>query len=233
MESNMKQLFILTFLFFGIGCATQAQQIGDSQKKISINMTASEAVEADLVIFNININAEGKSPQEAFQIHKQREEVLAGLLKKFDIKEEDIKFLPVRMNKRYSNDRNNQITVTNQQVSVTFRDFDIYEEIQLTLIENNFDNFNGSFSSTMISEGKEKALVSAIQAAKEKATLIASASGVDLGTIINISYSDYTVTPRSSSGRFDLMEQSSASMMDYNQIVNVTATISIEFSIAD
>lgn len=230
----MKQLFILSLLIFGMGCATQAQQISDSQKKISINMTASEAVEANLIIFNININAEGKSPQAAFEIHKQREELLASLLKEFDIKDEQIRFQPVRMSKRYHNDRNSQITVTNQQVSVTFSDFDIYEKIQLTLIENSFDNFNGNFSSTNIAEGKDKALIAAIQAAKEKAQLIAKASGVELGAVITISYSDYTVTPRSSMARYDMaMEASAPSMMDFEQVVTVTANISIEFSIGN
>lgn len=232
MESNMKKIFILSILIFGMGCTTQARQLTD-QKKISINMTASETVEADLIIFNININAEGKSPQAAFELHKQREELLAGLLKEFDIKEENINFQPVQMNKRYTNDRNSLITATNQQVSVTFSDFGIYEQIQLTLIENNFDSFNGNFSSTKITEGKDKALSSAIQSAKEKATLIAEVSGVELGSIINISYSDYTVTPRSSMTRYDMItvEAAPASMMDFDQVVTITANISIEFSI--
>ncbi|MFV1885374.1 MAG: SIMPL domain-containing protein [Balneola sp.] len=229
----MKQLFILSLLIFGMGCAsTQARQSFEA-KKISINMTASEAVEADLIIFNINVNAEGKSPQAAFEIHKQREVLLASLLKEFDIKEEQIRFQPVRMSKRYHNDRNSQITVTNQQVSVTFSDFDIYEKIQLTLIENGFDNFNGNFSSTNIAEGKDKALISAIQSAKEKAKLIAKASGVEFGDVITISYSDYTVTPRSGRALYnmDMMEAASSSMMDFDQVVTVTANISIEFAI--
>ncbi|MBO6524865.1 MAG: SIMPL domain-containing protein [Balneolaceae bacterium] len=232
MESNMKQLFIITLLVFGMGCATQARQLTTGQEKISISMTATEAVEADLIIFNININAEAKSPQAVFGLHQQREELLASLLKEFDIEDENINFQPVRMNKRYTNDRNSQITVTNQQVSVTFNDFDIYERIQLTLIENNFDSFSGNFSSTKIAEGKDKALVAAIQSAKEKATLITEASGVELGGIINISYSDYTVTPSRSFGRNEMMAMdASSSMMDFDQVINVTANISIEFSI--
>lgn len=231
MESNMKQLFILSLLIFGMGCATQARQLTNNEK-ISINMTASEAVEADLIVFNININAEAKSPQAAFAQHQQREELLATLLKEFDIDEENIKFQPVRMNKRYTNDRNSQVTVTNQQVSVTFSDFNIYERIQLTLIENNFDSFNGNFSSTKILEGKDKALISAIQAAKEKASLIAEASGVDLGDIINISYSDYTVAPSRNFARNEMMTMdATSSMMDFDQVVNITANISIEFAI--
>lgn len=232
--TNMKQLFIILLFIFGLGCATNAQHLMNDQKKISINMTASEAIEADLLIFNITINAEGNTPRDAFNIHKQRETVLADLLKKYQITEEDINYQPIRINKRYTNNGKSQLSATTQQVSVTFSDFDIYDEIQLTLIENNFDNFNGSFSSTKIAGGKESALVSAIEAAKQKAQLIAKTSGVDLGDVITISYSDYTVTPykRAESSRLMSMDASS-SMMDFSQTISVTANISIEFAISN
>lgn len=230
----MKQLFVLTFFIFGMGCATHAQQLGSSPEKISISMTATEAVEADLIIFNININAEGDSPRSTFRTHKQREDILAALLKKFEIKEESIQFQPIRISKRYTNNGKSQLSQTNQQVSVTFSDFNIYEEIQLALIENNFDSFSGSFSSTSVAEGKEKALISAINAAKEKALLIAETSGVSLGSVINISYSDYTVSPVRSMARNEMMTMdASSSMMEFSQVVNVTANISIEFAISN
>ncbi len=228
----MKKLFIASLFIFGMGCATQAQQLTSSQKKISINMTATEMVEADLIIFNININAEGDTPRTAFALHKERESVLADLLKNFKIENENIHFQPIRINKRYTNNGKSQLSATNQQVSVTFSDFTTYEDIQLTLIENNFDSFSGNFSSTKLEQGKEIALIAAIEAAKEKAQLIAKASGVSLGNVVNISYSDYVVTPfqAKESGRLMSMDASS-SMMDFSQVVNVTASISIEFSI--
>ncbi len=228
----MRQLFIASLLIFGMGCATQAQQLTSSQEKISINMTASEMVEADLIIFNININAEGDTPRTAFALHKERESVLADLLKKFKIDKEDIHFQPIRINKRYTNNGKSQLSATNQQVSVTFSDFDIYEDIQLTLIENNFDSFSGSFSSTKLNEGKENALLAAIKSAKDKAQIIAKASGVSLGSIVNISYSDYTVSPQRNFARSEMMAMdASSSMMDFAQTVSVTANISIEFAI--
>ncbi len=230
----MKRLFTLSLLIFGMGCATQAQQIVTNQEKISINMTASESIEADVIIFNININAEGDTPRNAFSLHKERESVLADLFKKFDINEEDINFQPIRINKRYTNNGKSQLSATSQQVSVTFTDFEIYEDIQLTLIENNFDSFSGNFSSTKMENGKEKALLSAIEAAKQKAQLIAKASGVTLGDVINISYSDYVVSRPKSYARTEMMTMdASSSMMDFAQTVSVTANISIEFAISN
>ncbi len=228
----MKKLIFTLVLITGIGCNTLAQQPIESNR-ISINMTASELVEADVIVFNININAEGKSPQEAFNIHKQRENILAELLQEFDIKDEDIRFQPISINKRYRNDNRSQVSMTNQQVSVSFSNFEIYEEIQVALIENSFDSFNGSFSSSKLQLGKNKALVKAIEGAKLKAELIANTTGVTLGDVVHISYSDYIVTPSPRMARSDMLmvESADASMMDFDQSISVTASISIQFAI--
>lgn len=229
----MRHLFIISIFVFGMGCATQAQQISTPiQEKISINMSAAEAVEADIIQFNININAEGATPETAFDIHKTRESLLADLLKEFEIEDKNIQYQPIRISKRYSNDRKSQFSITNQQVSLSFSDFNIYERIQLTLIENGFDSFSGSFSSTKIEEGKETALIAAINSAKEKAQLIASATGVDLGNVLNISYSDYMITPSTSLlQERNMMMDTSSGMMDFSQTVRVTANITIEYAI--
>jgi uncharacterized protein YggE len=220
----------VSLLFFGVSCKTVAQQQPISERTITINMSASELLPADLIVFNVNINAEAKTPQEAFELHKKRESLLAELLKEFNIQEEDIDFEPIRMNKRYRDD--SQTTATNQSVSLFFNNFASYEEIQVTLIENGFDSFNGQFSSTEISEGKQKALISAIEAAKERAELIAQASGVSLGPVQTINYSDHQIgAPR----KANMMEmdamRSEASMMDFAQTVSVTANINISFTI--
>ena len=229
----------ILFLTIGLNCTTTAQSLVENpQRTISINMSATELIPADLIIFSININAEEKTPEVAFEVHKKRETLLASLLKKFDIKEEDIRFQPIRMNKStsYNNNRQEQDVInTYQEVSVSFSDFEIYEKIQITLIKNGFDSFNGNFSSTKMGEGKEKSLVSAIQNAKERAAFIAEQSGVKLGNIISINYSEHQVNrpPMVMEADMGLFKSDSPSMMDFAQTVSVTANISINFEIAD
>lgn len=229
----------VSLLFFGMSCTTLAQQ-PVSERTITINMSASELLPADLIIFNVNINAEGKTPQEAYELHRERESVLAGLLKELDITEDNIDYEPVRMNRRqvngnrYSNNQEPEyITATNQSVSITFDDFSLYEKIQLNLIENGFDSFNGSFSSSKIAEGKETALISAIEAAKERAELIARTSGVELGSVSNINHSDHYIgLPRKTSSNMEAMSMvRDASMMDFSQTVEVRANINISYFI--
>lgn len=237
-SKNIRLIPAILFMIVGVNCSTMAQPVAEnSQRTISINMSATELIPADLIIFSININAEEKTPEAAFDTHKKREAVLASLLKEFDIKEEDINFEPIRMNKRTNyNNRQEEVTVnTNQQVSVSFSDFEIYEKIQVSLIENGFDSFNGNFSSTKMEKGKEKALVSAIQKAKERAAFIAEQSGVKLGEITTINYSEHQVNyppmfMEADMGRF---KSEAPSMMDFAQTVSVTANISLIFQIED
>ncbi len=229
-------IFLFTFFTFNLNCKTVAQPIeGTNNRTLSINMSAVELIPADLIVFNININAEAKTPKEAFDMHRQRETLLAGLLKRFDIEEENIRFQPVRMNKRTNYDnRNNRVEIvqTNQQVSVSFSDFSLYEKIQITLIENGFDSFNGNFSSSKTEEGKEKALASAIKNAKERARFISEQSGVKLGEILTIGYSEYQINQPVVSGYENkMLFDSPESMMDFAQTVSITANISINFLI--
>lgn len=229
-----KGILLATLLILGIGCSATAQTIHKESGTISISMSATEFLPADRIIFTVNLNAEEKTPRQAYQKHKKQEELLASLLKEFDIDEKDIKFQPIRVDKMYRNNRSDMYSRTNQQVSVTFDDFDIYEEIQLTLIENNFDSFNGSFSSSKVDEGKERALMKAIEAARSRAQTIADASGIEIGTIYSINYAEHSVQPvQRGMMELQVMADSAPSLMDFDQVVSVTSNISIQFNIAD
>ncbi len=233
MEFVMRKGIYLFVLMIGIGCSATAQTLDGENGTINISMSATEYLPADRIVFNINLNAEERNPRLAFNKHKEQETLLAGLLQKFEIEEDNIQFQPIRIDKMYRNNQRDHSSRTNQQVSVTFDDFDIYEEIQLTLIENNFDSFSGSFSSSQIEEGKKAALLSAIHAARARATLIAEATGVELGNTYSITYSEHMVQPYQAS-RMDammVMSESAPSMMDFEQVVSVSANISIQFKI--
>jgi uncharacterized protein YggE len=227
----------ISLLFFGMSCKTLAQQ-PISERTITINMSASEILPADLIVFNVTINAEGETPQEAYELHRERESLLASLLKELDITEDNIDFEPVRMNRRqinnnrYNDQEPQYTTITNQSVSITFNDFSLYERIQLTLIENDFDTFNGQFSSTKIAEGKEQALIVAIEASKERAELIARTSGVEVGDIYTINYSDHQIgIPRKGNSMEMMSLAADASMMDFTQTVEVRSNINISYLI--
>lgn len=222
---------LLLFLCLFISSSATAQ----NAKVLSISAEGSVDLPADLIQFNINLNAEAESPQEAYDLHKKREKVLVKLLEKYDIEDRDINFEPISISKfnpggRYSEEEDSYRT--QQSVAVKMSDFEIYEKIQVALIEADFDNFSGSFSSTEAEAGKDRALQKAIQTAKEKAELIAREAGVELGAISGINYSHNEDRPMYARNRdMAMLESSGGQLMDFDQVVTVTARISIDFEI--
>ncbi len=215
-------LFITLFIFTATGQA---------QNEISINAAAQVLVPADKIAFQINLNAEGDTPQEAYDLHKEREKVLVRQLKKHDIKDEDLNFEPISINKRYNDSYRNKDKkriYTRQNVIVTLDNFDIYEQIQITLIENNFDEFSGNFTSSKSEKGKDEALKEALQVAREKAEIIASETGVSITGIKNISHSYSSRPPR------PMMEMTASratdnSLLEFDQTVSVTANVAVTY----
>lgn len=226
----MRYLFLLT-AFLILSTSVSAQQTD----LLSISSEGSVDLPADIIQFNINLNAEADSPKEAYNLHQQREQALVDLLDQYDINEKDIRFEPIGISKSNSNNRNNEAKSTyqtRQAVSVRFTNFEIYGTIQVALIEEGFDNFNGNFLSTQSEKGKDEALKKAIKIAKEKATLIAREAGVELGSIIGLSYSHSQYQPvYARSQDMVALESANNALMKYDQLVTVTANISIEFAI--
>lgn len=221
----------ILYLLFSLLLLTQTAAA--QQNDLVITAEGVVELEADRIVFRVNINTEADSPQEAYTRHKQQERVLVQLLEKHDIGEKAIRFQPISIHKsdrRVRSGEMAEVIRTNQQVYLTLEDFDVYENIQVTLIKNGFDNFSGNFTSSEIEEGKKEALKKAIRQAKKNAQIIARESAIDLGGIREIHYGE----TRISHGQQQVMRVSAESdmgLMDYGQTVPVRASVTIHFKI--
>jgi uncharacterized protein YggE len=216
-------LFLTLFIFTATAQA---------QNEISINAAARVLVPADKISFQINLNAEGDTPQEAYDLHKEREKVLVRQLKKHDIKDEDLKFEPISINKTYNSSYQNKKKKriqTRQNVILTLDNFDIYEQIQITLIENNFDEFSGNFTSSESEKGKNEALKQALQIAREKAEIIASETGLTISEIKNISHS-YSSRPPRPVMEMTASKAADGGLLEFDQTVGVSANVSVVYT---
>lgn len=218
----MKKLILFVSFIFCAG-SMQAQEI-------SIHSSAKVNVPADKVVFNIQLNAESETPQKAYKLHHKREKVLVDQLKKHDIKEKDIHFEPISIHRIYPN-RNSKAdqkrVKTNQKVSVTFDDFDLYEQIQLTLIQHNFDEFDGNFTSTKSKKAKDQALQKALKQSREKAGIIAKQSDLIITGIKTINYSHNQGSPRPV--QMQMRAKSSDSLFQFDQTLSISANISVTY----
>jgi uncharacterized protein YggE len=122
--------------------------------------------------------------------------------------------------------------VSNQNVNLRLDDFNLYEEIQVLLIENGFENFSGRFSSTDLDSGENEALDLAISNAIKKAGRIADNIGKTLGSIKSIDYTAARVI-RGYESELTVMRADTGSMMEFEQTIPVTSSVRIVFNISD
>ncbi len=223
----MRHFILLLTIFFIAGTA-QAQ----NENVISINASAEVLVPADQITFHINLNAGAETPQEAYDLHKEREKALVEALKSNDIAEENIDFEPISISKTYNNQyprEEGEVHVrTSQSVILKLEDFDTYEEIQIVLIENGFDEFSGNFSSSELDQGRDEALKKALDSAREKADIIAGETGLTITGIKNVTYSYNQGPPRPM--MMEARAKSSDSLMEFDQTVSVSATVSVTYN---
>ncbi len=224
----MRHLILSSLLVFAaLGLHAQ-----DRSPAINVHTEGQVEVPADLIHFQVQINASADSPQEAYELHSQREERLVELLEQYAVDEEDIRYRPVSFSRAPDRtDSGTSPVQTRQQVVMTLRDFDAFEQIQVGLIEAGYDRFSADFATSRADSARDEALREAVVRAREKAEIIASEAHVRLGNLVSIDYGEPRFTTGSETMRMSADAESGSGMMRYEQTVAVTASVSVSFGI--
>lgn len=212
----------------------QPDSLRPDQRTLTISTQGEVTLPADRIAFYINLNAEADSPQKAYQLHQQRENVLVDLLKKFEIAEKDINFEPISISQphnRLQAPKTPPQYQTSQRVRLMINDFSIYEQMQVQLIESGYDSFSGAFMSSKSEEGKNRAIRAAVQKAKEKARILAEEAGLGLGVIKSINYHETPGRPQYARTEMAIAS-SDSNLMDFEQTVTISASVNIEYIIS-
>lgn len=231
----MKSLFILLSGFLFLACNTSGQTFSEGSDNpapvISVDATGEVTIPADIIQFNIQLTQYSESAREAFREHKKLEEFLTDLLLKEGISSDDIKTEPVSIRSRTRGEQQHGFQ-TNQSVTLKLQDTEQFEDMQLVLIENNFDNFSGQFSSTKIADAEDEALNKAVSEAKREAGILAKAAGVRLGGIQAIHYSGSDVPYRAAKMEMSY-DGSSGSLLQFEQTIPVQKNVQVVFKLAN
>lgn len=221
---------ITPILFFTLLLSLAYSSESYSQATITVDASGEILVPADIVDFQINIRVAGRTPAEVFEKHKEQEGFLAGLIREHGLEGDKLNFQPMNIGNRQTRDATEY--VSNQNVNLRLDDFDLYEEIQVLLIENGFENFSGRFSSTNIESGENEALDLAISNTIKKAGRIVDNIGKTLGSIKSI---DHTAARalRGYESELSVMRADTGSMMEFEQTIPVTSSVRIVFYISD
>lgn len=224
---------ILTAAFTIFSMQLFAQSQNENEPNISISASAKVFVPVDIAHFNINISINDKEADNAYRTHQEREAYLARLLKDMEIDDKNIRYQPIAI--RPNRQRDGEIhTSTSQRINVELSDLGQLNEMQRLLINNKFDNFSGSFSSSKIPEAEKLALEKAVEKAREDAEILSRASGKKLGQVRSIDHSTDRGFQTTMNSEMSLrIASDSPSMSDFAQTIPVEKRINIVFDLVD
>jgi len=200
-----------------------------AQDKITVDATGEIRIPADRVILQIRISATAETPDEAFREHKRQEEILAKLIQEYHLEEELSSFEPVTIGSRSI--RDGRQFVTSQSVRLTLIEFTLFEEIQLILIRNGFENFSGNFTSSELGAAQREALDLALSVARVKADQIATTLEREVKSVHSVTHSSHQVMGYQGLRMAD-MRLESASMMDFDATIPVNSSVTVVFHLS-
>ncbi|GAA4447545.1 hypothetical protein GCM10023189_04010 [Nibrella saemangeumensis] len=181
--------------------------------------------------------------RKAYNAHKAAEQKLVQVLREFRIEEKDITYtlLNVHKNVNYypQPGQRQEEVITEQQIIFKLKDLKRYPDLQLTLIGAGFNQFSAAFGSSKADESKVLALEKAIEVAREKAAVMAKASGRTLGGVLSVRDTEETdpVLQRQYNVTFDRVgygtakASAEAGLLDIPQKIIIPAQVKVTFEL--
>lgn len=191
--------FLLSFSLGAVLCANSiAQEKCEEQiRYFTISGTAEVRVKPDRVTMLVGI-AERSADLSASK--NKMGEVIKSIIaysKKKGIEEKNIQTSHIEINPNYSYD-NDDYTLrltyydVNQLLSIILNDVNLYNQFIYDLLDMGVNTVRDiQFTSSEMRKYRDQTRLQAIQAAKEKAQLLADATGIKLGPIVNVSEDNY------------------------------------------
>lgn len=170
-------------------------------KTLKVKGTGKASFKVDLIVFKIKIKNIDLDYNKSIERNSYLTEDLKNKIKEGGFNPDDIKTRSWDINTEYSSEKVKE-GYTTKEVSV-FKGYESYHSLvfELDFSKENLFNvissiskcenppeFNIDFSIKDKSNANDEVLINAINDSKRKAEIIASASGLDLGDIVNIDY---------------------------------------------
>lgn len=180
---NHPLYFVVFFCLMFVTFASQAHDKG-----ITVSATAKERVIPDMAYFSFAIDDRGKQLAILKKSIDKKTASLITLFKKLGIDKKFISSSEVSIRPQYNYQTKTFIGYeVSRNVSVTLHSLEKYSALVNGAIESGITTIsNISLDTKERNSLESKALISAINRAKEKATLLAKSTGVILGTVTSI-----------------------------------------------
>lgn len=222
-------VYIIFILFSATEAYAKQNQHIPSSPSVSIQSTGTITIPAEFIRFTVNISVFNKDLNDAFSQHKQQEAFLAELIKQNSFNDGDLIFNPISISAT-RNPRMEDGFNTRQVIIFSVTDFDLFESVQKTLIENGFTNLNGRFGANQTEEHKNEALLKAMENARAKASIIALSAQKRLGEVISVNYGSGSMQPVAYRDMaFDA--QIAGQLSEFEQTITISENVNVTFEL--
>ncbi len=193
---NFVLFFLLLFVYSKFGPALPLSFTTQSKgEPMTVTASGKVAVVPDIAKVNVGIQEQGSTLKQVQESVNKKSQSLTDALKRLGIDERDIKTTSYNVSPQYDY-TNPSSRITGYQVSVnyeiTIREIDSANDVLISVTESGANVASGitfDISDEVKNEKTNEAREGAANKAKEKAKGLASAAGITLGKIINVSES--------------------------------------------
>ncbi|MFC5412019.1 SIMPL domain-containing protein [Larkinella bovis] len=234
-------LLILSILSLSPALAQVNQTPDLPANRIVVLGDAELELPADQVRITVTLQySDPTDARKAYNAHQAAEKQLVKLLKDYQIDEKDIRYTLLQVQKNqneiYQTGERRQEVVTFQQVIFELSKPERYPALQLALINAGFNRFQASYRSTKEETSKNLVLEKAVEAAREKAVVLAKAAGRTLGTVLSVR--DTEESDPVLQKRFGLATEAmsarvgyGSNLLDIPQTIRIPAQVKVTFEL--
>lgn len=199
----------LALLFLTLGAPPAAYSapsytISGAPPTIFVNAIAEKSVDPNMVILNIETYGKAKNAKEAQDLQAKEYTKVKNIIEKFKVKKEDFTTGDYSITPEYTYDQktqNSKITgyKVSHQIKVTLRKIESTGELLDALTSNSKVEISGSviqsinWDSDKKSSVESAAMTEAVKIARQKAESLASAAGVKIKSVYNITHNTGSV----------------------------------------
>lgn len=220
---------IISVLLLSETAASRQLSPSANPPSVSIQSIGTVVIPADFIRFTVNINVFSKDLNDAFAQHKEQEAFLADLIKENKFNDGELIFNPISVSATRNPSSGNGFA-TRQVVIFSVTDFDLFENVQRTLIENGFTNLNGTFGANQTDENRNDALRKAMQNAKMKAEIIAASADKKLGDVLSVEYGSGRMQP-AAYREMSFDAQTVGQLSQFEQTITISESVHVTFEI--
>jgi len=217
------------------------KQTAEQKNTISVSDTGKITVSPDKAEIFVGVLTEGKTADEAQQLNADLMDKVKADLKKIGVADSDMETMNFMINPKYDwtyssgkiigYEASHTLKITTTDIKGTGK----IADAAVSAGANNVNYVNFILSDDVQKQVKNQAIKKAADAAKVKAQALADATGVKLGTIVDVSESSYYYSPYSYGGyAMDSMAKAESSVPTSisPQDIDVEATVTITYEIA-